>query len=177
MEKLNKKTGELEGAKFEKLNQVIIVETIRADGSRRIQQDFSNCPTMAEQHTAHLTNINYLMEKYKPDELAAYLAARNQYRQEILGHDFSSEPDLQEARNIMYNSRQQFEQLPDEIKSNFLNHVEFLKFIDNPDNVEKMVKMGIMTKRQIDDVKIPETDAAKPNAGTTTTQEAKDPKK
>lgn len=76
-----------------KLNEVIIVRTTRPDGSIREQQDFEFCPSMAEQHTAHLTDINYLIEKYKPDELAAYLAARTQYRQEIVGHDFSQEPD------------------------------------------------------------------------------------
>ena len=108
-ETINMSTGEVT---VEKLNEVIEIRTIRPDGSLRIQQDFSNCPTMAEQHTAHLTNINYLMEKYRPDELAAYIAARNQYRQEIKGHDFSSEPSMQDAKNIIYESKQAFLDLP-----------------------------------------------------------------
>lgn len=132
-----------------KLNEVIIKETVRANGSVRIQQDFSNCPTMAEQHTAHLTDINYLMKKYKPDELAAYMAARAQYRQEILGHDFSQEPNLQEAHNIVLRSKQEFEALDEELKSNFRNHVEFLKFIDNPANAEKMIKLGLLKPQQV----------------------------
>lgn len=114
-----------------------LIESRRPDGSLRIQYDFSNCPTLAEQHTAHLTDINYLIQKYKPDELDAYLAARAQYRQEILGHDFSLEPDMTYARNAVYESRKQFDALPEEIKGNFLNHLEFLKFIDNPANAEK----------------------------------------
>lgn len=136
-----------------KLNQVIVKETIRADGSRRIQQDFSNCPTMAEQHTAHLSDINWLMKKYKPDELAAYLAARSQYRQEIKGHDFSQEPSMQDALNIVYRSKQAFEELDPDIKSHFLNHVEFLKFIDNPENEKKMIKLGILTPKQVEKLK------------------------
>lgn len=159
-----------------KLNEVIIVETIRKDGSRRIQQDFTNCPTMAEQHTAHLTNINYLIERYKPDELAAYIAARAQYRTEILGHDFSQEPDMTESKNIIYRSKQEFEQLPDDVRMQFKNHLEFLKFIDNPQNVEKMLKLGILTKRQIDAVQISD-DPLNSTTTTKTQDEKKEDKK
>lgn len=150
-----------------KLNEVVMLQTKRSNGSLRIQQDFEFCPTMAEQHTAHLSDINYLMERYKPDELAAYIAARNQYRQEIIGHDFSTEPGLFEARNITYRLKQNFEELSDDVKSHFKNHVEFLKFIDNPANQEKMLKLGLMTKKEI---------AANTTDVTTTTQEAKEPK-
>lgn len=144
------KTSMKEGNSKGKINEVIIVETKRANGSIRIQQDFSNCPSLAEQHTAHLTNINYLMEKYKPDEMARYLAERGSYRREILGHDFSLEPSLQEAKNIILRSKQEFEELPDEIRQSFSNHVEFLKFIDNPANQEKMIKLGILKPKQIE---------------------------
>lgn len=152
-ETVNKETGEITE---HGLNDVIYVETRRANGSLRIQQDFSNCPTMAEQHTAHLTNLNYLMDKYKPDELAAYLAARTQHRQEILGHDFSQEPSMQEGLNIVYQSRQAFNDLPDDVKNNFKNHLEFLKFVDNPANAEKLIKFGIISKKQLDKIQIPE---------------------
>lgn len=143
---------EITGLGKEKLNQVIYVRTRRKNGTLRIQQDFTYCPTLAEQHTAHLTDLNYLIEKYKPDELSAYIAARAQYRQEVLGHDFSQEPSLQEAKNIVYRSRQEFEALPDEIKHSFANHLEFLKFIDNPANAEKMIKLGILKQKQIDKI-------------------------
>lgn len=105
---------------------------------------------MAEQHTAHLSDINYLMERYQPDELAAYIAARSQWRQEIIGHDFSLEPNLQEGLNRVNQLKQDFEELDPEIKKHFKNHVEWLKFIDNPANQEKMIKMGLMTKREIE---------------------------
>lgn len=131
------------------LNKVLVRETRRENGSLRIQQDFSFCPTMAEQHTAHLTDLNYLIKKYKPDELASYIAARSQYRQEIIGHDFSTEPDLQEAKNLTYYMKKNFEALPEEIKKNFSNHIEFLKFIDNPANQEKMIKLGLLKPAEI----------------------------
>jgi len=143
---MNKETGLVEEAQ---LNEVKYIRTRRKDGSLRLQQDYSYCPTMTEQHTAHLSDINILMEKYQPDELAAYLAARAAHKQEILSHDFAAEPSLQDAKNITYKLKQSFEALPEEIKNQFKNHVEFLKFIDNPDNQEKMIKLGILTKKQI----------------------------
>lgn len=152
-------------------NQVIIHETKRKNGTVRYQLDFSNCPTLAEQHTAHLTNINYLIEKYKPDELQAYINARNQYRQEIIGHDFSKELNLQEAKNVVYESRKNFEALDDKIKLQFKNHLEFLKFVDNPRNAEKMIELGILTKRELESVQIPEPTVS--TQTTTTTQEEK----
>lgn len=169
---INKETGEIMNAK---LNELIIHETIRPNGTVRIQLDYSNCPTMAEQHTAHLTNINYLIEKYKPDELAAYIAARNAHRQEIVGHDFTQEPSLQDAKNVVYNSRQNFEKLPDDIKKYFPNHLEFLKFIDNPANADKMVALGLMTKKQIENIQIEEVHPS-PTPQTTTKHEEKDKK-
>lgn len=155
-EKLDMETGEIVPVSKSKLNELIVHESKRANGSVRYQLDFSNCVTMTEQRTAHLTDINYLIKKYKPDELAAYIQARNQYRLEILNHDFSEEPNIQDAMNVVYRSKQEFEALDEDIKSRFLNHVEFLKFIDNPQNVEKMYKMGILTKKQVEAIKIPE---------------------
>lgn len=132
-----------------KLNQIIVKTTKRANGSIRIQQDFDLCPSLAEQHSAHMSDINYLMEKYKPDELTAYIAARNQYRQEILGHDFSREPNLQTAKNIQLNMKRLYQNLPQEIQQQFGSPLDFLKFIDNPSNEEKLIKMGLMKKKEI----------------------------
>lgn len=136
----------------EMLNKKIIIETRRPDGSIRVQEDYSCCPTLTEQHTAHLSDINYLIQKYRPDELQAYINAKALHRQEILGHDFSLEPSLQAAKNEVLRLKQNFEALPEEIKNSFSNHVEFLKFIDNPANQEKMIKMGLLTLKQIKNV-------------------------
>lgn len=146
-----------------KLNEIVYHKSRRPNGSLRIEQDFSFCPTMTEQHTAHLTDLNYLIERYRPDELAAYIAAKNAHKQEIIGHDFSQEPDLQSAMNITYKLRMEFENLDEEVKKHFKNHVEFLKFIDNPANQEKMLKLGLMTKREIE---------ANTTSSSTTTSEA-----
>ena len=153
------------------LNEIKYIYTKNHIGTTDVALDFSNCPTLTEQHSINLTNINYLMDKYKPDELAAFIAARNQYRQEIIGHDFSREPSLQDAKTLAYQLKQEFENLPNDIKSSFKNHVEFLKFIDNPANQEKMIKLGILKPKQIEKLLPPTNDNdpnLKPNDNATT---------
>ncbi|QXP08602.1 MAG: internal scaffolding protein [Arizlama microvirus] len=160
--KLNKETGLL---KEGQLNQIVRIVTKRPDGTIRIQQDFEFCPTLTEQHTSHLSDLNYLIERFKPDELAAYIQARSNQKTEIVGHDFSSEPSLTEAKNITYNLKKSFEALPEEVKINFKNHVEFLKFIDNPQNASKMLKLGLMTKKEIQNNQTPLNDNSNDEQG------------
>mgnify|MGYP000138010005 CR=1 FL=1 len=140
------------------LNKMIVHVTKRDNGRLRIQFDYSNCPTRTEQHSAHETDINYLMKKYQPDELASYIAARNAHRQEIVGHDFSREPSLQDAKNMALQMKKAYDELPEEIKKEFPNHLEFLKFIDNPRNQEKMIKMGLLKPKEIEDLTQQKTD-------------------
>lgn len=159
-----------------KLNEVIIVRTRRADGSLREQQDFSFCPSMAEQHTAHLSDLNYLIKKYKPDELAQYVAARQAHRNEVVGHDFSQEPDYQGAKNVVYIAKKLYDSLPQDIRQNFKNQLEFFKFIDNPANQEKMIKLGLLKPKEVEDLnktKSPDPKATEPpvTPKTTTTKE------
>lgn len=171
MSKQKNQEIEIEG----KLNEVIIIEKRRADGSLYIAQDFQFCPTMAEQHTAHLTDVNYLIEQYKPDELAAYIAAKHNSRPEITGHDFAAEPSMQDAMNVVYRLKEDFKALPDEVTRHFKNHVEFLKFIDNPDNQEKMINLGLLTKKQIEKAKTPDP-VSQTTTNQTTTTSPPDPK-
>lgn len=147
-----KKHFEPEVVESAKLNEVIITETRRPDGSLRVQQDFQYCPSMTEQHSRHFTDLNYLIEKYKPDEIAAYIAARSQYRQEITGHDFSLELSLQDAHNQVYAARQIFLNLDPEIQMHFKSPLDFVKFIDNPANAQKMLKMGLLKQKDLEKV-------------------------
>lgn len=171
-----KQIAELEAGEDMALNKIITTREIRENGSLRIRHSYENCPTMAEQHSAHLTDLNYLIAKHTPDELAAYIAAKNIRRTEIIGHDFSTEPSLQEAKNIIYKSQQAYAALPKEIRESFKSHLEFLKFIDNPANAEKMVKLGLLTKKQIEEVQNMDKLVEPKTTATTTKNEAKEPK-
>lgn len=138
----------------DKLDVMTYTETRRKDGSLRVQFGFENCVSLTEQHGARDTDINFLMKKYAPDELALYIAARNSHRQMLPDHDYSTELSMQDAMNHVHISRQAFQNLPDDIRRRFGSHVEFLKFIDNPQNEEKMVRMGVLTQEMINTIKM-----------------------
>lgn len=135
------------------LGEVKVIEERRPNGSLRIAYDYSACPSQTEVHSAHLTDINYLVKKYKPDELAAYIMARSQYRHEILGEDFSLVPSLQDGMNVVAHLRSVFNGLPDNVRRHFNSPSEFFRFVDNPANADRLVDLGLFTRKQVDEVK------------------------
>jgi phage internal scaffolding protein len=62
--------------------------------------------------------------------------------------DFSSVVDYQEAMNIVKFAEFQFQNLPSNVRDRFGNSPEkFLEFVNNPDNVDEMIKMGLAHKK------------------------------
>lgn len=134
-------------------NKILVHTTTRkSTGRRRVIFDYSNCISKVDETQAIETDINYLVKKFTPNELGLYIAARSQGRQPITGHDFSREPDLQSAKNEVYRLGQAFNQLPESVQREFEGPLQFLKFIDNPANAEQMVKLGLLTKKEIQKV-------------------------
>lgn len=134
------------------LNEVITITKTRPNGTLEISQDFKYCPTKTEQHSARETDLNYLMATFTTDELAAYIAARSARKQEIIGYDFSQEPSLQEAHNEVARIKYEYSQLPEELQQTFKHPAEFLKFIDNPANQEKMIELKLLSRKQIEKI-------------------------
>lgn len=154
-------------------NKVIHVEVRRPDGSLRVAQDFSNCVSMTDQSRAHETDINYLMKRHQPDELAAYISARNINRKEILNHDFSQETDMAQSLTLVGKAKKVFEELPIELRSKFKNVVQFFQYLDNPGNEDKLIQFGLATKEQIAKLRAQEPTTRKPETPTTTQEEEK----
>lgn len=144
-----------------KLNQKVRRETIRPNGTRRIVFDYQYCTSMTEQHGRWATDINYLMKKFQPDELAAYIAARNTHRMPITGHDFSAEPSYQDAKNHVLEMQKSYENLPEEVKKLFPKLVDFLKFLDSEKNIEKFEKLGLLSKEELEKLKVTRLDQQK----------------
>lgn len=125
------------------IDKIIEVITERPNGRIRIQKDYSQCISKTEQHNKDTNDLNVLIKKFKPDQLASYMMARNQKRREITGHDFSQEPDLQSAKNEMYLIQKEFDALPMALKVEFQTPLNFIKFKDNPKNAEVLKQLGI----------------------------------
>lgn len=113
-------------------------------GRYEIQQCFKDVPSMTDQAGINENNLNHLMQKYKPDELALFLHAKNGHKKPLLDHDFSLEPDLQTAKNIAYAITEDFKNLPLNIQQMFgFKPTEFLAFADNPQNEKQLEAWGL----------------------------------
>lgn len=116
-------------------------------GEYRIQQDFSEVPSLADQSQRDENNVALMVQKYAPDELAQYLALKNANRQPIENHDFSEEPELMYAMNSAIAIQQQFDELPKTLRDFFHNKpAEFLKFCENPKNRAQVEAWGLAKK-------------------------------
>lgn len=135
----------------------------------RIIQDFSETVSMTEQHTASMNDLNYLVQRYTPDELTNYLIAKGRSFPPIQGHDFSQEPSLQDAMNEVLRIKKIFNELPHDVQAQFKNPLDFVKFVDNPQNAQRLVKMGLLEPVDIQ----PQTTT---NQTTTNSQQSTDQK-
>lgn len=115
----------------------------------RIIQDFSETVSLTDQHTASMNDLNYLVQRYTPDELTNYLIAKGRSHPPIQGHDFSKEPSLQDAMNEVIRIKKIYNDLPQEIQAQFKNPLDFVKFVDNPQNAQRLVKMGLLQTEEL----------------------------
>lgn len=62
--------------------------------------------------------------------------------------DFTSVPDFVESQNIIAKSKELFDAMPLNIRKRFnFNPVELLEFVNNPDNKDEAIKLGIATEK------------------------------
>lgn len=84
-------------------------------------------------------DINRIMAKYNKNGRLPALIKENP----IYG-DFSASVDLQEAYAIVEKAEMQFRELPAKARVRFKNKpYEFLKFCEDPANIEEMYDMGL----------------------------------
>jgi hypothetical protein len=94
--------------------------------------------TLVEQGQAAMTDINRLLEPaMKRGLLRHTVKFEGQY-------DDIPFKDLQHANDIIAKSKSMYEELPANIRSEFQSPVEFLQFVQNPANAERMRKMNIL---------------------------------
>ncbi len=96
-------------------------------------------PSMTQQHFKDETNINLILAKYAKTGLIDHV---NKYG----GHyaDMPAEDDFHAAMSLVTNAQSMFADLPSGIRANFENDPgQFLDFVDNPDNREEAIEMGL----------------------------------
>lgn len=111
----------------------------------RVTKDFDleNEPSQTKQSFAQECDINWIMKKgaEAPEALAHLIKENPQYG------DFSDTPTYQDAMNVVALANAQFAALSSETRDRFNNDPsKFLTFVHDKNNVDEMVKMGLMKR-------------------------------
>lgn len=102
--------------------------------------DCSSDEILTEQNHKDEADVNMIIRKHGVDlvQKTAQLQAPNMRFDDVTGNDF------QEAMQIVANAQQSFEAMPSDIRKQFNNSpAEFLDFVQNPDNNDKLISMGL----------------------------------
>jgi len=97
-------------------------------------------PTMTQQQFKEECDINNVMRRYIKTGVIDHLAKHQAQYADI-------EPvSYHEAMNTIATANSMFEELPAQARRNFNNDpTKFLEFVQNPDNSDKLIDMGLAT--------------------------------
>lgn len=107
----------------------------------------SSVPSMTQQQFKDEADINYIVSMYDSSGVMPTFHGDGQPAQPVFG-DFASLPDnAQEMYNRMIDAKNNFDSLPLEVRKRFnYDPSAFLDFVDNPENLDELVAMGLATK-------------------------------
>jgi hypothetical protein len=93
---------------------------------------------LTEQSHKTQCDMNYILRNYEKTGLITHAKKyQGQY-------DDVSVQDFNEAMLIVDNATNMYQELPSSIREGFNGPVDFLNFVNNPANADKMVEMGIL---------------------------------
>lgn len=99
-------------------------------------------PGRTKQSFADETNINIIMAKYEKTRMLDHLN-----KHEGSYGNFIAAPDYHTAMNQIREAGETFMEIPATIRAQFGNDpAQFLAFVQNPDNAEEMIKMGLLRR-------------------------------
>lgn len=107
----------------------------------------SSVPSMTQQQFKDEADINYIVSMYDSSGVMPTFHGDGQPAQPVFG-DFASLPDnAQEMYNRMIEAKDNFDKLPLDVRKRFnYDPAAFLEFVDNPENLDDLVAMGLATK-------------------------------
>lgn len=109
-----------------------------AYNNTRQKLEFLEDDGMTEQKHKDDTDINVLLSRF--DRRHAL-----EFRSDNVGHfGFADAVTFQDAMYIVAKGNSMFEEMPSHLRQKFENNpAKFLSFVQNPENAEKMVKLGL----------------------------------
>lgn len=124
---------------------------IRSRYDNGIREGWSSSqPSMTQQQFRDEADINYIVSMYDSTGVMPTFHGDGQPPQPVFG-DFAELPDnAQEMYNRMIQARDDFNNLPLEVRKKFnYDPAAFLEFAENPNNADELVAMGLATKTEI----------------------------
>lgn len=88
-------------------------------------------------------DVNILMAKYQKTGVLPQIKPG----QPVYG-DFTQVSDYQSAQNMLISAREQFDAMPLNVRKKFnYDPGRFLEFVENPENQQEMIDLGLATKK------------------------------
>ncbi len=130
----------------------------------------STVPSLTQQQFKDEADINYIVSMYDSTGVMPTYHGDGQPAQPMFG-DFAELPDnAQQMYNQMLAAKADFDNLPLEVRKRFnYDPAAFLAFVDDPNNIDELVAMGLAVKTQhgpepIIDTKEPDNNTPAPSA-------------
>lgn len=102
-------------------------------------------PSMTQQSFKNECDINRIVGQYKKHGVMTHLNTSQANYGVAPSHTFH------EAMNIVIQAQEMFDSLPSQLRKEFSNDpASFLEFVENPENIEDMVEMGLIEKNDAD---------------------------
>lgn len=115
---------------------------IKKTRQRVREKTVNNEESLTIQSEREKTNINKIMAKYQQTGHIPQVVAKPIYADLTV-----TAQSFQEAMNVVQNANMHFEMLPALIRKQFDNDpVQFLQFVQNPENKEKCQEMGLFER-------------------------------
>ncbi|WNK13064.1 MAG: internal scaffolding protein [Microvirus sp.] len=123
------------------------------DPRRRRTQHIPQGKSMTQQQFVDECDVNKIVERHAQNGTLAEFLAHGQdtaTRAAQMGpQDFTQQMDFQEAMNVVTKANEMFADLPAKTRERFNNNPgEFLRFMEDKDNADEALKLGILEKVQ-----------------------------
>jgi len=113
--------------------------TLQTRFSEKVKPRVDTGPGKTEQAHKNQTDMNYILKDYHATGMIKH-AAKYQGR-----YDDVPPGDFQDAMNLVTNAQRMFGELPANLRKRFAGDpVQFLEFVQNPDNRDEMRTLGIL---------------------------------
>lgn len=138
----------------------------------KVGLDCSDMPSRTKQSFADECDINKIIKGYDRNGLISHLNEQMPQYMDLV-HDGivgGAALDYHEALTLVRNAEALFSELPAELRNKFRNDpAEFLSFVDNPENQDELVELGLASRQELNTRA--EQEPAKPAEGQQVSQE------